>query len=121
MSTQGDASAQLGLNITDDSLAGGGQTIEFNEQDLNQNATTRYDASFVVTNNDASTTINSLTIEDGSGNSLVGNTSRVMYFETTGSTPLNSGGGSITYDVVFDTTNGDISEAPNEITIVAQN
>lgn len=120
VNTQGDADAQLGLNITSDDLSGGnGDTIEFAENDLNQNATTTYENAFVISNNDDdSTTINSLSIEDADGNSLVNNASSVLSFETTGSTPLNPGE-EITYDVVIDTTNGDISEVPDEITIVA--
>jgi hypothetical protein len=124
VNTQGDASAQLGLEITDNSLNGTSDgTIEFNEQDLNMNATTRYDGSFVITNNDGSTTLSSVTIEDPNGNPLVANGSNtvaddeVMYFEVSSG---SAGSGPITYDVVFDTTNGDISQVDNSITIVAQ-
>jgi len=123
VNTQGDASAQLGLEITDASLNGSnGNTIAFDEQDLNMNATTYYNDSFVITNNDASTSLSSIEIEDPDGNSLVSSGSdsiannEVMYFVVSSG---GAGTGSTTYDVVFDTNNGDISQVDNSITIVA--
>lgn len=115
-----DNNAQLGLNVSN-SLAAGGNTIEFSEDQLNMDAVTYYNNSFTVTNNDNDgTTISSLTIEDQNGNSMVGNTSRVMYFIEESNTLGGGSGSSATYTVVFDTTNGAIGDTPNTITIVAQ-
>jgi len=114
-----DNNAQLGLNVSN-SLAGGGDTIQFDEDQLNMEAVTYYNNSFTVTNNDNDgTTIASLTIEDQSGNSMVGNTSRVMYFIEESNTLGGGLGSTAEYTVVFDTTNGNISDTPDTITIVA--
>lgn len=120
VNTATDENAQLGLSV-DDPLGGTNDTIEFSEDQLNMDAVTYYNNSFTVSNNDNDgTSLSSLTIEDGSGNSIVDNYSAVMYFVEE-SNSVGAGSGDIAeYTVVFDTTNGDISQVPDEITIVAE-
>lgn len=119
VNTAGDDSAQVGMNVTGDIAGSDGQTIAFEENNINLNATTRYDGSFTITNNgDSSFTVD---IQDPSDTSLVGS-GQTMYFEHSASDLTLDPDESVTFDIVFDTTgttqtsNVDI---PGSITVVA--
>jgi hypothetical protein len=117
--TAGDGSAQVGMNVTGDLAGSNGDTITFDENNINLDATTYYNGSFTITNNgDSSFTVD---IQNQSGTSLIGS-GTTMYFEHSASDLSLAPGDSVTFDVVFDTTgttqtsNVDI---PGTITVVA--
>ena len=134
VTTAGDADGLVGLNITNSALEGDeDDTIEFNLEDLNVDAVTRFDDAFEVTNNrDAEADTINLTIEDDDGEITTtdgADEGPGMYFETD-TTPddLNNiagDGGSVTFDIVFNlegvtsTDDADNNEIPGEITITA--
>ncbi|MCU4751893.1 hypothetical protein OB919_07840 [Halobacteria archaeon AArc-curdl1] len=132
VTTTGDAGGLVGLNITGALEGEDGDTIEFDLDNLNVDAVTRFEDAFTVTNNreNAGDEID-LTIEDGDGvvtTDNAGGEGTGMYFETdTIPDDLNNiaeDGGSVTFDIVFnlegETTTDDADGAiPDEITITA--
>ncbi|MFU8868486.1 hypothetical protein [Natronococcus sp.] len=129
VSTAGDDSALLELEIVNDTLAGEGgedDLIEFEVDDLNRDALTRFEDAFEIRyggDEDHSYTLE-IRVDDENGASetnLLGRDGEPMYFE--GSAQLGSGEGNneVTLDVVFDLQgDNDEEEIPSEITIVAE-
>lgn len=124
--TAGDSGAQLGLSVDGDLAGSNNDTIAFElgSNGVNLDATTRFNGTLTVTNNGGNAV--TLDVEDGSGNSILGSASTTsdMYFESqSGSNTISSGGGTVTYDVVFDTvgvTNDGNANIPDDVTIVAE-
>ncbi|MGQ3411527.1 hypothetical protein ACT4ML_04595 [Natrinema sp. LN54] len=135
VTTSGDADALVAFNITSSLLEGSegdnGEMIQFDLQDLNIGAITRFDGGFEITNNreNQGDTI-SLSIDDGDGNSITtmnaSGEGDGMYFEYNDGdlTDINGNGGSVTLDVVFnlegssDTTTADTA-LPSTVAITA--
>ncbi|WP_293029870.1 hypothetical protein [Natronococcus sp.] len=130
VSTEGDGSALLELEIVNETLAGEGgedsDLIEFDVDDLNQDALTRFEDAFEIGYGGDEDHSYSLEIrvdnENGdSGTNLFGGDGEPMYFE--GSDQLGAGEGNdeVTLDVVFDLQGeNDEDDIPDEITIVAE-
>ncbi|QCS41133.1 hypothetical protein [Natrinema versiforme] len=135
VTTSGDANALVAFNITSSLLEGSegsdDEMIQFDLEDLNIGAITRFDGGFEITNNreTQSDTI-TLSIDDGDGNSITTTDASVeddgMYFEYSDGdlTDIDGDGGSVTLDVVFNLENStDTSTAdgnlPSTVAITA--
>lgn len=130
VNTAGDAGGLVGLEITNDALEGeDGDTIEFNLEDLNIDAVTRFEPAFEVTNNRDSGSID-LEIEDGDGNDITtedaDDEDAGMYFEIDDLDDLDGigNGDTVTFDIVFNlegatTTDDADDEIPEDIVITA--
>lgn len=112
VTTAGDADALVAFNITSSLLEGtegsDDEMIQFDLEDLNIGAITRFDGGFEITNNreNQDDTIN-LTIEDGNEDSIATTDAAGeedgMYFEHSDGdlTNIDGDSGSVTLDVVF--------------------
>lgn len=126
VSATGDDGALLQLDVSGDLKGSNTDTIAFElGNDVNLDATTRFNDAFSITNNgDNAVTID---ITDGNGDSMVGSnpaTGTDMQFEN-GTTSLDASSGSnpsTSFDVVFDlvgTTDSNNANIPGAITITA--
>jgi len=129
ISSAGDGSAQLGISVSGDLAGSNNDTIQFDlsSNGVNLDATTRFDGVLTITNN--GTNAVDVDIQDGSDDSMIDDggaaTTTDMTFEPAASGDQNgvaSGGGSVTFDVVFDltgTTQTSNANIPSSVTIVA--
>lgn len=112
VTTAGDANALVGFNITSSLLEGSdGDMIQFNLEDLNIGATTRFDGGFEITNNreNQGDTV-TISIADGDGSITTTDASGEgdgMYFEYTDGdlTNIDGNSGTVALDVVFNLEN----------------
>ncbi|MFP8889647.1 hypothetical protein ACLI4U_07730 [Natrialbaceae archaeon A-CW2] len=127
VTTAGDSGGLVAMNISGALEGEDGNTIEFDLDNLNIDAVTRFQNAFDVTNNRDSGNIK-LEIEDGGGDITTtdaeAETNTRMYFET--NEDLNNIGpnDTVTFNIVFnlegETTTDDADSAiPGEITITA--
>lgn len=130
VSAAADSSAQLGIAVTGDLAGSNNDTIAFElgGNGVNLDAVTRFDGALTITNN--GTNAVDVDILDGSSASMVDGataaaTSTDMTFEPTTAGDENgvaSGGGTVTFDVVFDltdtTTTGN-ENIPGSVTVEA--
>ncbi|ADD07287.1 uncharacterized protein Nmag_3745 (plasmid) [Natrialba magadii ATCC 43099] len=122
--TAGDEGALLGLEILSDRLAGDDNedVIEFDLDDLNQNATTTFEDALEITNNGTETV--DITIEDEGGEDLIGADGEPMWFNPESSSDEIEIGADdenqVTLDVEFDTTGDEEPAFPEQITISAE-
>jgi hypothetical protein len=123
VNTESDDAALLELNIANDDLGGDGDTIEFDIDNLNQNAVTRFEDALEISYDDSAETASSYTleIEDESGESILDEDGDAsgdppIYFE--GEETLDDGG--VNLDIVFDLRDNDEDDlSDDEITIRA--
>ncbi|ELY60951.1 hypothetical protein C491_01761 [Natronococcus amylolyticus DSM 10524] len=126
--TDGDGAALLELRIESETLSGDeddNDVIEFDLDNLNEDATTRFnDALAIGYNGDEDDVTYSIDIEDedeNEGQDLLDVDGEAMYFE--GDEPFevtgSDGGDEISLDVVFDLRENDESDIPEEIIITA--
>ena len=125
ISAAGDGSALLSINVTGAIAGSNGDTIQFElGNGVNLDATTRFNGSLTITNNGSKSV--DIDITDGNGDSMIdGTSSSDMSFEpsTSGAhTGVASGGGSVSFDIVFDltgTTTAGNESIPSAVTISA--
>lgn len=127
VTTAGDANALVGFNITSSLLQGSegadNEMIQFDLEDLNIGATTRFDGGFEITNNrETEGDTVTISIQDGDGNSITTTDASGegdgMYFEYSDGdlTDIAGNGGTVALDVVFNLDNStDTTAADNAL------
>ena len=131
VSSAGDSSAQLEIRVSGDLAGSNNDTIQFDlsSNGVNLDATTQFNGALTVTNNGTNPV--DVDIQDGNSDSMIDDggaaTTTPMTFEPSSSGAQNgvaSGGGTVTFDVVFDltgttqTSNAN-TNIPSSVTIVA--
>jgi hypothetical protein len=113
LETAGDADALLQLNITSETLDGGDEeTIEFNVDNLNEEAVTKFDDALEIgyAGDEDSATYE---IEITDGDADLRNGEGAMSFNGDGDLEVSDSTGELVLDVVFDLETYDESELPD--------
>ncbi|MDG5760737.1 hypothetical protein QA600_15475 [Natronococcus sp. A-GB1] len=120
VSTEGDGDALLELEIDSETLSGDDDLIEFDLDNLNEDATTTFDDALVIGYDGEETNVEySIDIEDeDTGDGLLNNGEHAMYFEGDEDPELTDST-DVTLDVVFDLRNNDEEDIPEDVSISA--